>query len=146
MNENFAKVREIITDIIERRWINTTPGTKDDFIKIVFGIRYLVSFNKNQLSAIWNGIRIDPVLTDFVLDVTREFLLRSFDDTYSYQKLCSEIATTVGYIADIDTSIDKDLTGNIVPENTVKAALLSNPWFTLLYICEGLIVMEKGDE
>lgn len=146
MNENFAKVRDIVTDIFERRWINTTPGIKDDFIKVTFSIRFLVSFNQNQLSAIWNGIRLDSTLTDFVLDTTREFLLRCFDDKYTYQQLCTEIASSIGYIASVGTAIDKDLIGNVAIESQVKEALLSNPWLTLLYICEGLIVMEKGDE
>lgn len=142
MNQNFEDVRNIVKDIIDRRWINTVPAIKDDFIKITFAIRFLVCMNEGQVKSIWNGIRINETLSDFVIDTTREFLIRCFSSEYTYQTLCREISESFGWLTSHSSCIDDDLLKSTAPVKNVEEILIGNPWLTLLYICEGLIVME----
>lgn len=145
MNQRFEDIRSVVNDIIERRTINVEPAIKDDFIKIVFSIRYLISLNRGMIESIWSGIRINEKLTDFVLDSTREFLMRAFNDEYTYEKLCIDIANSHDTIAANGSLIDTDILSCISVKNESMKNLAANPWLVLLLICESIIVMENDN-
>lgn len=145
MNKNFEEVREITKDIIERRMINMGDGIKADYVKVVFGIRFLLSLDHQQMLGIWSGIRLSETLTDFILDSTREFLLRGFNNEYTFETFCNEIAEAHNTIASTYSAIDQDITKNVVSKTDMLKNLICNPWFVLLLVCETIIVMEEKD-
>lgn len=146
MNQNFEDLREIVTDIISRRNRSISEGIQNDFLKTVFGIRFFTVMNKDQISTIWNAIRINEQLTDFIIDCSREFLLRAFSSDYTYDTLVKDITNTYTLLATNLSSIDEDLLSTIATNKTIEEIFHSNPWFTFLYICEGLIELESKDE
>lgn len=146
MNENYEKVRLSLEDIVNRRFTNLSASVKADFIKVVFSIRFLVSISQTQLETIWRSIRINDQLVDFILDSTRELLVRSFNEEYSYEKLCGEINGAYSIISDPRTAIDKDLLVNIDYRNKTIEEIYSNPWFVFLYLCESTIVLEEDND
>ena len=147
MNKKMEKIRDTLKDVIERRMDALTPGTKLDFIRVVFSIRYLVSTDPTSLSAIWGGIRINNELVDFITDGTREFLLRAFiPGQYEFEKLTDEIASTYALLGNKNSSLDDTLKDSILNQEDIKKVFFSNPWFTFLYMSENLITMVKENE
>lgn len=146
MNQNFEDVRSTLQDILERRMKNEkNEGLKIDFIKVAFGIRFIQTLSNTQIATVWNGIRINDALSDFILDTTREFLLRCFNSEYRYENLCDEIASSFDVISGPMSQLDKSILDFIPNKNISHDIFFSNPWYTLLYICEGLIALEDAD-
>jgi hypothetical protein len=139
--------RTVLQDILERRFLSVAPRVKDSFNTVSLSIRYTIILNIEQLVTIWNGIRIDPALVDFILDVTREFLLRGFDPGgYSYQTCVNQLGENHKLMVSGASAIDVDLINSTADGNTYKILLENNPWFVMLCIAETLITPGTNDE
>jgi hypothetical protein len=101
--------------------------------------------NAEQIISIWDGIRLSEELTDYIIDCTREFLLRSFNNKYTYQNLCTDITNVYSALGSTGSLIDQELLGSIPLPKNISDILLANPWFVFLYMCEELISLGDAD-
>lgn len=145
MNEEIEKIRDILEDVLNRRNTATDAGVQQDFLKVVLKIRFLFITNTDVLTNIWDSIRIQEPLVDYILNSTAEFLLRGFNKTYTFENLCEDISNVYNLIGSPNSLIDNEILASMPPSKMIKDYLLGNPWFVFLYMCEELIDFGEND-
>lgn len=97
---------------------------------------YTAHHDEIKLGQIWDAIRTDLDLTDFVIELTREFFFRCRDlvpDGDSQTLLSQSLSDIVGMFVDEKSIIDKD-TLELLAEDKAQAVYQANPWFAVMLL------------
>lgn len=146
MNQNIESVREVLVDIVTRRSATISTVNYTSFITLATKPRYLLLLTKSHIDSIWNIIRVNEILLDFTLAVTSEFLLRAFDEDFTYTQLCGKIGEVYDCIGNVNGSIDASVIKEIPKGDSITKVYLDNPWLTVLFLIEMIFAESRKED
>lgn len=124
------RLRGILMDAVQQK-----PKILGAYLLIVSTQRWYTSHNESSMTRLWDQIRQEPPLTDFVIETARELALKCGSlldrDTSFENYLAEELADSLDMFASEKSVIDTDVLQQVSPENC-EDLLKGNIWFMVM--------------
>jgi len=138
------KFNEIVTVIVEHTGqyrdnylAEMTDEKKKDLIKALFELRVSIRWyqltSNEQIKQLWDKVRANVELTDYVIRGTSAMIMRFHDSQQQWSNLIGQMAEAICWVTS-DTKIGKEVTERAPQMESFKASINSSPWLFFLYM------------
>ena len=134
---DIGEIVEFITRNRDNYLAEMPDAKRNDLVKALYTLRGSIRWYQlttgEQIKKLWDKVREDVELTDYVIRGTSAMIMHFHENDAQWNNLIGQMAEAVGWVA-ADPKMGKEITDRAPKMAEIKEHAKGSPWLFFLYI------------